>query len=73
MSTLTISRSSSDSVRAACATRLERVLLTTAAALTSLTEARIERRAARRPVQPPTLDGSRPDHAAAVHLGLLPR
>lgn len=72
MSTLTIRRSSSDSVRAACATRLERALLTTAAALTSLTEARIERRASRR--TPPAAEaGIRPDAAPAVHLGILPR
>jgi hypothetical protein len=77
MSTITVHRSSRDSVRhvrAAYATRLERVMLSAAAALTAAAEAHMQRRASRTPAATfATRDDARRDAAAAAHVGLMPR
>lgn len=76
MSTITASRSSRTSVRAAtCATRLERLLLSSARALTSMVEHRMDRRAARRArsrVVPEVImhDELRSTAAGVMHSGI---
>ena len=76
MSTITASRSSRTSVRAAtCATRLERFLLSSAQALPPLVEHRMDRRAARRARAPVAHervahDELRGTAAGALHSGI---
>jgi len=79
MSTLTASRSSRTSVRAAaCATRLERLLLNTAAAMTAMVEQRMDRRATHRAARRTgrtvaAHDEARSTTSAALHSGIRPR
>lgn len=79
MSIITVHRSPRASGRtAACATRLERLLLRTAAGITSLVEHRMDRRTARRTLRrlEPSVrmhDELRADAASTLHLGILPR
>ena len=74
MSTITVHRAPRTAERAAaCATRLERLLLRTAAGLSRFVEHRMDRRAPR--VAPPVRehDEGRADAAATLHMGILPR
>ncbi|MGC5223247.1 hypothetical protein ACPW96_11725 [Micromonospora sp. DT81.3] len=77
MSTLSVHRSPRGSVRsagAAYATRLERLLLSAAALLTSAAEAHVRHRASRVIVLSAAAhDDARRDAVAAGHMGLLPR
>lgn len=79
MSSITVHHVPRTAARAAaCATRLERILLRAAAGLTSLVEHRMDRRAARRALRraAPTVrmhDELRADAAATAHVGILPR
>ncbi|KRA23276.1 hypothetical protein ASD65_01725 [Microbacterium sp. Root61] len=75
MSAITAPRSSHVSTRAAaCATRVERILLNTADHLTAAVERRMQRRAADRPSSGAAAhDERRRDAAASVHSGLLPQ
>ena len=77
MSTITVPRSSRDSVRdahAAYATRLERLLLNAAAMLTAAAEEHMQRRAVGHTRDEfSAYDDVRRNATAAAHVGLMPR